>query len=149
MSDDTATCYRKALDLLARRPHFRAELRHKLESREFSPQAVEAALRRAAVDGYLDDHATARAFIEERQRRGPEGRARLRAELRRRGTPDDVIEVAIAETTPDDDVEPARAAAARWRRSHRGGADALARHLDRKGFSRRAILTILQESQQP
>lgn len=146
MSDDTASCYRKALDLLARRSHFRAELRHKLERREFSPEAVEAALQRVAEDGYLDEHATARAFIEERLRRGPEGRARLRAELQRRGAPEDAIDTALTETTPEDDVEPARAAAARWRRTHRSGPEALARHLDRKGFSRRAILTILEES---
>ncbi|MGH9380268.1 MAG: hypothetical protein ACRD2Z_06615, partial [Thermoanaerobaculia bacterium] len=52
---------------------------------------------------------------------------------------------ALAEATPDDDVELARAAASRWRRTHAADAAALARHLDRKGFSRRAILTILEE----
>lgn len=148
-NDDSAACYRKALDLLARRSHFRAELRHRLERRDFSAQAVETALLRVAEDGYLDDHATARAFIEERLRRGPEGRARLRSELQRRGAPEDAIDAALAEMTPDDDVEPARTAAARWRRTHRGGPEALARHLDRKGFSRRAILTILEESETP
>lgn len=147
MNDDNADCYRKALELLARRPHFRAELGHKLERREYSREVIDATLHRVAADGYLDDHATARAFIEERQRRGPEGRPRLRAELQRRGATEDAIEAALAETTPEDDFELARAAAARWRRSHRDSPEALARHLDRKGFSPRAIVSILKESQ--
>ncbi|MGH9380269.1 MAG: regulatory protein RecX, partial [Thermoanaerobaculia bacterium] len=73
MSDEAGSCYRKALDLLARRAHFRAELRQKLERRDFSAAAVDEALGRLAEEGHLDDPATARAFVEERLRRGPEG----------------------------------------------------------------------------
>ena len=105
-------------------------------------EEIEETLNRLESQGYLDDRAAARSFVESRLGRG-EGRARLRAELSRRGAPDEIAEEALAELTPEDDLPAARAAAERWERQ--GGRDprALARHLDRKGFSRRAIVAVL------
>jgi regulatory protein len=139
------TAYDKALQLLAARAHFRRELERKLAQRGFPPEEIEAALARLAEGRYLDDRATARVFVESRQGRGNEGRARLRAELLKRGAPDDAVEAALAELTPDDDLPAAREAAETWRR--RGGQDprALARHLERKGYSRRAIVAVLND----
>jgi SOS response regulatory protein OraA/RecX len=73
-----------------------------------------------------------------------EGRARLRAELMKRGAAEDAVDEALAEL-PDDDLPAAREAAAKWER--KGGSDprALARHLERKGFSRRAIVAVLND----
>lgn len=136
------SCYDKAAELLAARPHFRQELAAKLQQRGYSPEEIEEALRRLESQGYLDDRAAARSFVEARLTRN-EGRLRLRAELLRRGAPEEVTEEALAELTPEDDLPAARAAAERWQRQ--GGRDprALARHLDRKGFSRRAIVAVL------
>jgi SOS response regulatory protein OraA/RecX len=94
-------------------------------------------------EGYLDDRAAARDFVESRAPKG-EGRARLRAELLKRGADDDAIDGVLAEL-PDDDLPAAREAAAKWER--KGGTDtvALARHLERKGFSRRAIVAVLND----
>lgn len=139
------TAYDKALQLLATRAHFRRELERKLAQRGFPPEEIETALARLTGEKYLDDRATARVFVESRQGRGTEGRTRLRAELLKRGAPDDAVEAALAELTPDDDLPAAREAAETWRR--RGGHDprALARHLERKGFSPRAIVTVLND----
>ncbi len=139
------TAYDKALQLLATRAHFRRELERKLAQRGFPPEEIETALARLAGEKYLDDRATVRVFVESRQERGTEGRTRLRAELLKRGAPDDAVEAALAELTPDDDLPAAREAAETWRR--RGGQDprALARHLERKGFSPRAIVTVLND----
>ena len=136
------SCYDKAVQLLAARPHFRQELAAKLHQRGFADEEIAAALDRLTEQGYLDDRAAARGFVESRRARG-EGRARLLAELLRRGAPEDVAEEALAELTPDDDLPAAREAAERWERQ--GGRDprALARHLDLKGFSRRAIVAVL------
>jgi regulatory protein len=94
--------------------------------------------------GYLDDRAAARSFVAGRAARG-EGRARLQAELAKRGAPEEAIEEALSELTDEDDLSRAREAAEAWRR--KGGTDprALARHLDRKGFSRRAIVAALAD----
>jgi regulatory protein len=137
-------CYNKSLALLAARPHFRRELERKLVQRGFPPEEIEEVLARLQSRGFLDDRATARQFVESRLERGAEGRARLRAELFKRGAPDAAIDEALAELTDDDDLPAAEEAAAAWER--KGGTDpmALARHLDRKGFSRRAIVAVLK-----
>jgi regulatory protein len=134
--------YDKAVQLLAARPHFRWELEAKLRQRGFSSEEIDEALGRLTDQGYLDDRAAARSFVEGRAAKG-EGRARLRAELAKRGAPEEAIEEALSELTDDDDLPRAREAAEAWRR--KGGTDprALARHLDRKGFSRRAIVAVL------
>jgi SOS response regulatory protein OraA/RecX len=94
-------------------------------------------------EGYLDDGAAARDFVASRQSKG-EGRARLRIELLKRGADEDAVEAALSEL-PDDDLPAAREAAAKW--EGKGGTDpmALARHLERKGFSRRAIVAVLND----
>ena len=137
------TPYQKALQLLAARAHFRRELEIKLRQRGYPGEEIEAALAKLTEEGYLDDRATARVFVESRQGRANEGRTRLRAELIKRGAPDDAVEAALAEITVEDDMAAARDAAESWRR--KGGLDprALARHLERKGFSRRAIVAVL------
>ena len=140
------TCYDKAVQLLAARPHFRAELAGKLARRGFPPQEIEAALDRLAGEKYLDDARTARDFVAHRLERGAEGRLRLKAELERRGAPEEAAEAALGELAPDDDLPVAREAARRWAAQKRKeDPAALARHLARKGFSQRAIFAVLKE----
>ena len=138
------SAYDKAVQLLGVRPHFRRELGAKLARRGFPPEEVEAALDRLAGQGYLDDRQAAASFVGSRLARGPEGRTRLRSELQKRGADPAAAAEALAEM-PDDDLPAAREAADAWDR--KGGKDpmALARHLARKGFSRRAIFALLKE----
>jgi regulatory protein len=137
----TRSCYDRAGELLAARPHFRRELAAKLLRRGYPPPEVDEALQRLARQGYLDDTETARGFVAARQQRGALGRPRLRAELERRGAAAEAIATVLAEL-PEDDLAAASAAARRW---HGRTPDALARHLARKGFSRRAIFAVLNE----
>jgi regulatory protein len=151
------SAFDKAVELLALRPHFRAQLAGKLRARGYSEEEAGGALDRLTELGYLDDRKVARDFVASRLRRGPVGRRRLVAELARRGVASAVIEEAIDEalagtdesgTGRDADLAGAREAARRWAaRSRSGGEDprALARHLDRLGFSRHAILEVLNE----
>lgn len=135
------TCYDRAVRLLAVRPHFRAELEAKLVQRGYPGEEIGAALDRLSAEGYLDDVRTARDFVTHRLEQKAEGRLRLRAELVRRGASEEAVSAALAEV-PEDDLEAAREAAAKWARSHRPDPAALARHLARKGFSRRAIFAV-------
>jgi len=140
--------YQKAVQLLAARPHFRWELQRKLAARAFPAEEVEAALDRLTAEGYLDDRKAAESLIASRLSRG-EGRLRLAAELARRGAEPAAAAAALDALLPEDDLEAARAAATRWagRGSERGGNPAaLARHLARKGFSRRAIVQLSREA---
>jgi regulatory protein len=140
------SCYDRACELLARRPHFRRELQGKLERRGYPPPEIAAALARLEGQGYLDDAAAARGLVASRLARGGgEGRSRLRAELERRGAAPAAVTAALDEL-PDDDLPAAAAAARRWEGAGRGRTpEALARHLARKGFSRRAIFALLKE----
>ena len=138
---------------LALRAHFRAELEAKLARRGYPEDEIAAALDRLTTEGYLDDRRTAAEFIAARIQGGGEGRRRLRSELARRGVGAEVAEEAVADLTPEDDLPAAREAARRWASRHSSAAGklssaqaaSLARHLERKGFSHRAIFALLKE----
>ncbi len=145
---DRPSCYDKALGLLALRPHFRRELDLKLRKRDYTDEERETALAKLARNSFLDDDATARAFVRERLRRGGIGRRKLIAELSKRGADSATIDAAM-EDVPEDDREPARELAERWlmRSSRPAGPKrnaALARHLESRGFSPRAIVAALE-----
>jgi regulatory protein len=144
---DKPSCYNQALKLLASRPHFRAELAAKLARRGYPEDEVEATLDRLTERGLLDEAQATAGFVAGRKIRG-EGKMRIAAELRRRGAADEAVTAALADL-PDDDTPQVREAAERWQA--RGGHDpaALARHLARKGFSHRAIFTVLREHGMP
>jgi len=139
------SAYQKAVQLLAARPHFRAELEKKLAARGYPEDEIAAALDRLADQGYVDDAKAAAGFVAGRLDRGALGRTRLRAELAARGAEAEAIEAALA-ALPDDDLPAAREAAVRFARGGRSDPAALARHLSRKGFSRRAIVALLRET---
>jgi regulatory protein len=150
-STSPPSAYAKAVQLLAGRAHFRAELATKLARRGYPAEEIEAALDRLTREGYLDDRQTAMEFTAARLAKGDEGRRRLRAELARRGVGSEAAEEAVTALAPEDDLPAARAAAARKIGRRAGGPlsqpelASLARHLERKGFSRRAIVAVLKE----
>lgn len=146
MARTKPSAYQKAVELLARRAHFRRELAAKLAARSYPEEEIEQALARLADQGYLDERETARQWLDARLARGPEGRLRLIAELSRRGADPEVIDQVVAERVPDDDREAARQAAERWqaRRSGPPRPEALARHLERKGFAPGTIRGLLE-----
>lgn len=149
----------KAAELLALRPHFRRELEVKLERAGYERAQIAEALDKLARLRLLDDAALARAFVETVARRKGWGRMRVAQELARRGAPEEAVRAALAERSPDDDLEGAREAARRWRGKSggvtstgaggAGRADALARHLSRRGFASSAILKVLKEMASP
>ena len=141
----TTDCYAKAQELLARRPHFRRELAMKLASREFSAEEIDTAIARLAEQGYLDDLENAFAMARGPLQRKGYGPRRLRHELERRGAPEEVVDEVLAAVLAEGEEAPARQAAERWRSRGRHDRQALARHLDRKGYSKGVILRVLEE----
>lgn len=144
MSREKPPAYEQAVRLLGSRPHFRRELEQKLAARAYPEEEIAPALDRLARAGYLDDLETARSFLVQRLARGGEGKLKLKAELERRGASSSAVAAALAEI-PEDDLEPAREAAAKWSRRGKSDPAALARHLAAKGFSRRAIGVAVRE----
>jgi regulatory protein len=79
------SAYQTALDLLARRDHFRRELADKLRVRDFPAAEIEEAIARCAELGLVDDLRVAARFVEVRAGSRGWGPRRLTAELQQRG----------------------------------------------------------------
>lgn len=140
------SAYDQAAKLLGGRAHFRRQLFDKLARRGYHSDEIESALNRLTEQGYLDDAKLAAHVATDRASRAGEGARRVRAELAKRGADAGVIEEAVTGAIPTDDREAALETARRF--LARGAApkrDMLARYLDRKGFSQRAILRALRE----
>lgn len=90
----------RALRLLARREHSRAELAAKLAARGHGRAAVAAALEALAAAGLQSDARFAEAYARSRIERGY-GPLRIRAELRERGVGEAEAERALAVLAPD------------------------------------------------
>lgn len=84
-----------ALDLLARREHSPAELRSKLQSREFRAEEIERVLAGLAQEGLLSERRFVETFIASHVRRG-HGPAWIRNELERRGVAAELLGDALA-----------------------------------------------------
>jgi regulatory protein len=84
--------YDKALKLLTRRDHFRAELVEKLRRKGFDKDDIDRALERLGELRLLDDAALAERFVEFRSVDRGWGPQRLVMELRRRGVDGNLAE---------------------------------------------------------
>jgi regulatory protein len=99
----------RALQLLTRREHSRAELRGKLAPHAESGEELEAVLDRLQAECLLSDQRYASQRVAARG--GRLGNARLRHELHRQGVADEEIEAALPEA--GDEAERCRAVWAR------------------------------------
>jgi len=73
---EAPSCYDKAVELLALRPHFRRQLEQKLRQRGYAEDAIAETLARLEAQRYLDDRRLARDFAAQRTERGGEGARR-------------------------------------------------------------------------
>ncbi|MFP5505242.1 MAG: regulatory protein RecX [Gammaproteobacteria bacterium] len=134
---DPQALERIAVGLLARREHSRAELMQKLAARGYAPADIEPLLDRLAAQRLQSDARFAAAYVRARSGRGY-GPQRIRAELRERGIPPELIEQGCAaQSAADvpriDDI---------WRRKYAGRLPAdyrerarQMRFLQQRGFS--------------
>lgn len=140
----SASLREKALRLLARRDHSRAELARKLRD-EGSEDEIAALLARFEECGLLSDSRFAGQFVSSRAARF--GTRRLQHELKQRGVTDADVADALA-TVGDDETARARAV---WARKFDGPpSDAKswakqARFLQSRGFSVDSIHKVLRE----
>jgi|SRR5580704_12478705 regulatory protein len=96
---DSVAARAAAIAMLARRDYACGELRLKLASRGFAPQAIAAAVAALRSEGVLDDERFAHNYVTYQAARG-QGPLRIGAELRRRELAAGVIEAAL-EGGPD------------------------------------------------
>ena len=90
--DANETAYQKALHYLSYPPRSSAEVRQNLLKRNIPAAAVEATLNRLQAARLVNDQEFARAWVENRNTFRPRSKMALRAELRRKGLSDEVVE---------------------------------------------------------
>ena len=133
---DPVAAHAAAVALLARRDLPSGELRERLGARGFAAEATAAALAALAAEGAVNDERYAHNYVAYHAGRG-RGPIRIGADLRARGLPQELIEVAL-EMGPDWRAAAAaararrfgKAAPASWRERARQ-----ARFLQYRGFS--------------
>ncbi|HUS85284.1 MAG TPA: RecX family transcriptional regulator [Anaerolineales bacterium] len=100
--------YRRALQLISRRPQTIEEIRMKLHRKQAPAQVIERVIERLLDTRLLDDFSFARAWVDNRQSFRPRGSNALRAELRQKGVASEIIEAVLADF--DDEEAASRAA---------------------------------------
>ncbi|HEY8339378.1 MAG TPA: regulatory protein RecX [Egibacteraceae bacterium] len=113
LSDEVKAALAYLLKSTAQRPQTEAELRDKLRRRDVDDDVSDAAIAEAKRLRAVDDAAFARAWVEDRGRARGFGTARLRAELRRRQVPDELIDEALHRLDGRDDLAVATELAAK------------------------------------
>ena len=93
-----------AFNLLSYRARTRAELGRRLRQKGFPRARIDACLDRLEERGFLNDEAVAAAFIRDRLRHRPRGKARLSAELREKGVSSELADRAIEQVFDDEEV---------------------------------------------
>jgi regulatory protein len=94
---DVADVLDAAARFLEARSRSVAEVRRRLVTAGYRPQLVEEAVSRLVQQGYLDDDAFARAWVESRDRARPRGERALRTELIQKGIARETIDTVLAE----------------------------------------------------
>jgi regulatory protein len=97
---DERTVRTAALALLAGRDFGRAELARRLERRGYPAEVVAAVVEGLVAERLLSETRFVEQFIRQHAGRG-HGPARIRAELRERGVPEDEIEAGLDAATED------------------------------------------------
>jgi regulatory protein len=100
MPDDRTEARKKAMDLLARREHGRAELQRKLVAAGFDVDVAADALRRLAEEGLQSDRRFVESFVQSRINQG-KGPLRIHADLGQKGIASGLIDEVLEETGED------------------------------------------------
>ncbi len=98
---------RKAIQLAIRylkyKPRSREEVRRRLVRAKYDEDLIQDVLIELEKDGWFDELALARQWIEERMRTRGLSLSAIRQELRRKGILEEVIDIAISEVTYDEE----------------------------------------------
>ncbi|MEI7934017.1 MAG: recombination regulator RecX [Chlorobiaceae bacterium] len=100
MLNDTFTTFSAmafALKLLGLRSHSREELERKLFRKGYTMESIEPVLETLTKRGVLDDWIFSMELIRSKSRQRPAGKIKMRAELRKRGISDEIIEQLLKE----------------------------------------------------
>ena len=100
MPDDAIEARKKAMDLLARREHARAELEQKLAAAGFDAEVAAGAVQKLVDEGLQSDRRFVESFVQSRIRQG-KGPVRIHADLGQRGIPAGLVDEVLEQAGED------------------------------------------------
>ena len=100
MPDDATEARRKAMDLLARREHARAELEQKLAAEGFDAEVAEGAVQKLVDEGLQSDRRFVESFVQSRIHQG-KGPVRIHADLGQRGIVAGLVDEVLEQADED------------------------------------------------
>lgn len=145
--DEVARAVETAARFLAYRPRSVAEVRRNLVEKDTPDEIIDAALQRLHDMRYLDDHAFAVFWVENRSQFKPLSPRALRYELRQKGVEDSIVNDVLANVDPQNTAY--RAAQSQVRRLQNSTIDVFRHKLDvflqRRGFSHAAARDVIEQ----
>ena len=95
--DGRERAYQQAVRYLGIRPRSRAEIARYLRDKGYDEECANHTLARLEQQGYVDDEAFARFWLDNRARFRPRGEQALRYELRQKGVEQDAVDAALTD----------------------------------------------------
>lgn len=153
IAEEKHKAYLAALRYLGMRPRTRSQLKKYLQDKGFSEQIASEICTRCVEQGYVDDQAFARQWVDERLRLKPRSAYMLRMELLQKGLEKETVDRAVAAVSREDELDAARALVEKkLRRMDRVPSPEeekkLLAMLMRKGFSHSVIQQLRSELRQ-
>jgi regulatory protein len=153
VAEEKHKAYLGALRYLGIRPRTSSQLQSYLLEKGYTPQVAEEVCRRCREQGYLDDAAFARQWVDERLRLKPRSPHMLRMELQQRGVEKGIVEDAVRAVSREDELAAARSLIEKKTRRLQGPPNPdeerkLLSMLMRKGFSHAVVQQIRGELRQ-
>jgi len=143
---DPASPRERALRLLARREHSRAELARKLGQSGFESSDINSLLDEFETKNWLSDRRFAESYVADHRARA--GAVKLAHDLRQRGVNEAIIETVLGENR-DSEVERAREV---WRKKFGAAPGDLAEHarqmrfLQGRGFALEVVRRVVKDA---
>lgn len=100
--DEQEVAFNRALHYLSFRARSEAELLTYLSGKGYSDSVSQTVMERLKAEGLISDHRFASDWIDNRVSFRPRSQVQLRAELRRKGLQDEIIETALQKADLDD-----------------------------------------------
>ncbi|HLD93762.1 MAG TPA: RecX family transcriptional regulator [Anaerolineales bacterium] len=146
--DQAEKAFQRALNFLSYRPRSEAEIERNLRKFEVEETVITDVIERLRRGNLLNDADFAHHWVENRAAFRPRGAFALRAELRQKGVPDEVIDQALSHL---DETKLARQAARRkaTKLSNLEWPDfrnKLGAHLSRRGFDHEIVFDVCEEA---
>lgn len=133
---------------LSKRDHTVAEIRKKLQAKQFSAQEIQEAITWAQDKGYLNDEAVTQRYIEQTIAHRMVGSRWLALKLQQKGVAPALIQHLLEKLYPSSlEQEQARQAAVTWQKRHpqyTQDRQRLGRFLQSRGFGMSVIQTTLE-----